>query len=300
MRIKNTFLAPCLIITCIALLTAVRFIDPSMLARRDNIYLSLVILQFLVLLLPAVFYTKIKGKGYISTLNMKMFMPDSIAFVLVCTLALILGSAAIRFVLEEFGVPRSDMILMRRIFPDISPAENPMFSLAAYAITPAIIEEFIFRGIIISEYRSGGRICAVVVSSLLFAFLHSGFENFILAFFIGVMLAFAVYVTGSIWSAVLIRFSYNLYSVYFETQLFTVLDRPKNNVFMIFIFVGLFLVSLIFLLGCAEKMFYSYALAGREPYERDDSFVCGKVSFKTSFISLPFIFCIVLYIITSV
>ncbi|MBQ7820670.1 MAG: hypothetical protein IJ391_00100 [Clostridia bacterium] len=112
MRIKNVYLAPCLVIASLALITAIRYIDPAMLARRDNIYLSLVILQFLVLLLPAVFYTKLKGKGYISTLNMKMFMPDSIAFIIVATLALIIGSGAIRFVLEQINIPRSDMILM--------------------------------------------------------------------------------------------------------------------------------------------------------------------------------------------
>ncbi len=286
-------------IMMIALVTAIRYIDPALLARRDNIYLSLVILQFLVLLLPAALYAKIKGKGYISTLNANIFTPDAIAFVLICALALILGSAALRFLCEQISIPRSDMILMRKSFPDIAPAADPLFLLVAYALTPAIIEEFIFRGIMISEYRSGGRICAVVMSSLLFAFLHFGFENFILAFFIGVMLSFAVYVTGSLWSAIIIRLIHNLYSVFLESHLFDLLDRPKNNIFMIFIFAGLFLTSFIFLLGCAEKMFYSYALAGREPHARDDSFVYGKVNIKTSFISLPFILCAILYIITS-
>ncbi|MBQ7820671.1 MAG: CPBP family intramembrane metalloprotease [Clostridia bacterium] len=174
-----------------------------------------------------------------------------------------------------------------------------MFTLVAYALTPAIIEEFLFRGVILTEYKSGGRVCAVVISSLLFAFMHYGFENLILSFFIGVMLAFSVYVTGSVWSAVLIRFAYNLYTLYLETQLFAVLDRPNNNVFMIFIFVGLFLLSLVLLLGCAEKMFYSYALAGRDPGTRDDSYVHGKVTFKNSLISIPFLVCLAIYIITS-
>ncbi|MBQ4136995.1 MAG: hypothetical protein IJD67_02690, partial [Clostridia bacterium] len=77
------------------------------------------------------------------------------------------------------------------------------------------------------------------------------------------------------------------------------LDRPNNSVFMIFIFLGLFLISLVLLLGCAEKMFYSYALAGREPGTRDDSFVTGKVSLKASLSSIPFLFCLLLYVIVS-
>ncbi|MBE6606408.1 MAG: CPBP family intramembrane metalloprotease [Ruminococcaceae bacterium] len=283
----------------LALVTAIRYIDPEMLAMRDNIYLSIVILQFLVFLLPAALYTKIKGKGYVSTLNMKMFAPDSIAFVLICAISTILGSAALRFVCEQASIPRSDMILMRTCFESIAPATDPLFLILAYALTPAIAEEFIFRGIIISEYRSGGRICAVIMSSLLFSFLHFRFQNFILAFFIGVMLSFAVYVTGSLWSAIIIRFLYNLYSIFLETRLFEVLDRPKNTIFMIFIFAGLFLTSLVLLLGVAEKMFYSYALLGKEPPLRDDSFVYGKLNLKASFISLPFIFCVIVYIITS-
>lgn len=299
MKIKNTFLAPCLVIVLLALVTSVRYIDPELLSKRNDIYLSFVIIQFLVLLLPAVLYIKLKGKGYGETVGMKMFAPDSIAFIIFCMFMLIAGSAAIRFVCEEIGIPRSDLILLRRLFPNTGTPDNPLFLLMAFALAPAISEEFIFRGVMISEYRSGGRVCAVLMSSLLFAFLHYGFENFILAVFVGATLAFAVYVTGSIWSAVAIRFIYNTYCIYLETQLFNVLDRPKNNIFMIFIFVGLFLLFLFFTLGCAEKMFYSYALENRETPERNDNFVYGKISIKSSLISLPFIFCILLYVITS-
>ena len=147
MKIKNTFLAPWLAIVSLALLTVIRYVDPAMLARRDNIYLSLVILQFLVLLLPAVFYTRLKGKGYISTIGLKIFMPDSIAFILIATIAIIAGSAALRFLLELINVPRSDTVLMRTVFSNISPASSPMFSLVAYALTPAIIEEFMCESI---------------------------------------------------------------------------------------------------------------------------------------------------------
>ena len=281
------------------LVTSIRFIDPERLARRDNIFLSFVIIQFLILLLPAVFYMKIKGKGYGSTLNLGIFTPDTIVFMLLCTLMLISGSAAIRFVSEECGIPRSNLVLLKNVFPETSDPENPVFSLLAFAFVPAVAEEFIFRGIMISEYRSGGRVCAVVMSSVLFAFLHYGFENFILAVFVGAVLAFCVYVTGSVWSAIIMRFVYNLYSIYLESQLFNILDRPKNNIFMIFVFVGLFLTCLFFTLGCAEKLFYSYALENRETPERNDNYVYGKVSLKNSFISLPFLLCTVLYIITS-
>lgn len=287
-------------ITMLALLTLMRYLDPQFLYAGDNVYLSLVILQFLIFLIPAVFYTKIKGKGYFSTLNMKMFTPDALAFILIMSASLILGSATLRFFCEELSIPRSDMILMRKSFENITLSFDPFFALIAYGLVPAACEEFIFRGIMISEYRSGGRICAVIVSSLFFSFLHYGFENFILSFFIGVMLSFAVYVTGSLWSAFIIRFIYNFYSLFLESNLFEILDRPKNNIFMIFIFGGLFLISVVSSLGCAEKMFYSYALAGKDPPLRDDSFVWGKPSLKTAFISVPFIFCFILYMIISI
>lgn len=300
MKIKNTFFAPCLVIVISALLVVLKLINPAILAHRENIYLSLVIIQFIAMLLPAVFYAKIKGKGYMSTLNMRMFMPDSIAFIILGIITLVVGSAALRFICEELGMPRSNIILMQKVYPDILPPDNFLYTMLAYAMAPALIEEFVFRGIMVSEYRSGGRLCAVIVSSILFSFLHYGFENLIISFFIGALLAFAVYVTGSLWSAVIIRFCFNIYTLYFETQLFTVLDRPKNNIFMIFIFLGFFLIVLIFLLGCAEKMFYSYYLEGRLPPERDDSYVCGKVSLKNAFVSLPFILNFILYIIISI
>lgn len=299
MKIKNTFLAPCLAIVMSALLAIMRLIDPSTLAHKENIYLSFIIIQFLVMLIPALFYIKVKGKGYTSTLSLKPFMPDSIAFIILCALTLIAGSAALRFICEEIGIPRSNMILMQKLYPDVAPPQNFLYPLLAFALCPALIEEIVYRGIMISEYRSGGRVCAVVASSVLFAFLHYGFENLILAFFVGVMLALSVYVTGSVWSAVIIRFIFNVYTLYFEAQLFTVLDRPKNNIFMIFVFLGLLLIILIFLFGCAEKMFYSYSLTKKRPPERNDSFVVGNINTKNVFISLPFILCAILYIIIS-
>ena len=82
-------------------------------------------------------------------------------------------------------------------------------------------------------------------------------------------------------------------------NLFGIMQNPNSWWTVPLIFAGLFLTSLVLLLGVAEKMFYSYALLGKEPPLRDDSFVYGKLNLKASFISLPFIFCVIVYIITS-
>ena len=42
----------------------------------------------------------------------------------------------------------------------------------AYAVLPALCEEFVYRGILCREYERGGVLRAVIVSALFFALLH--------------------------------------------------------------------------------------------------------------------------------
>ncbi len=282
-----------------ALLTVLRFTDKSVFEKQDNIYLAIIVLEFLVFLLPAAFYMKLKGRGYFSTLMPSMFKPEAAAFVVLSLFALIFGSAGLRFVTEQLGVGRGQMILMEAVFDDVGVSPSPAYMILTFALAPALCEELIFRGIMLSEYKSGGRFCGVFMSSLLFAFLHFGFENFLQAFFLGAYLAFAVSVTGSLPTAMLLRFFFALYELFLENQLFNILDRPNNPVFMIFILFGAFLAVLFFALGCAEKMFFSYSFENRPTPERDDSYVVGDVTLAKSLISIPFAVTVVMYVIIS-
>lgn len=85
--------------------------------------------------------------------------------------------------------------------------------LCARTATFPLIEEFTFRGWLLTAFRARfGPRSAVLVTSTLFAVLHfTAYPGLLVSHFcLAVILALAVFYTGSIWSAVLAHFAYNL------------------------------------------------------------------------------------------
>ena len=75
-------------------------------------------------------------------------------------------------------------------------------------------EEFVFRGIIFNSYRKDGNsLGAVLLSALVFGFMHMNFNQAGYAIVIGIALAFIMIATGSIWAPVIMHFIINAQSV---------------------------------------------------------------------------------------
>ena len=81
------------------------------------------------------------------------------------------------------------------------------------AVIPPVVEEFIFRGLIYHSYRKNGICGAALLSGLLFGVTHLNINQLCYAFVIGVMFAFLVEVTGSMWSSMIAHFAVNTYSI---------------------------------------------------------------------------------------
>ena len=81
------------------------------------------------------------------------------------------------------------------------------------AVIPALVEEFIFRGLFYGTYRKCGVLKGALMSGLVFGLFHLNINQFCYAFVIGVVFAFMVEATGSIWSSVLAHFAINTYSI---------------------------------------------------------------------------------------
>jgi sodium transport system permease protein len=70
--------------------------------------------------------------------------------------------------------------------------------LLALAVTPALCEELLFRGLVFSGLRRLGPIAAVVLSALLFAFAHASIYRLVPTFALGALLGYARLKSGSI------------------------------------------------------------------------------------------------------
>lgn len=126
------------------------------------------------------------------------------------------------------------------------------------ALLPAICEETAFRGVLFGTLQNKCRILvAVLITGAVFGLYHMNLIKFFVVGFLGCVLAYAVYKTGSIAVSMWMHFLNNLFSVlltFYEDQMasiFPILFREDPGVgeLAIFVMVGviLFAVSILLL-----------------------------------------------------
>lgn len=87
-------------------------------------------------------------------------------------------------------------------------------SLLIIAVVGPFSEEFVFRGIMYNSYRKDGNaLGAVLLSALVFGFMHMNLNQAGYAFVIGIALALLMIATGSIWAPIVMHFIINAQSV---------------------------------------------------------------------------------------
>lgn len=81
------------------------------------------------------------------------------------------------------------------------------------AVIPPLVEELVFRGIFFGSYRKAGMSGAAIMSGLIFGCFHLNINQGLYAFAIGIVFAYMVEATGSLWSSVIAHFAINTYSI---------------------------------------------------------------------------------------
>jgi len=86
-------------------------------------------------------------------------------------------------------------------------------SILILAVLPAIVEEYVFRGVVYGVLKPFGPRMAIIGSALLFALAHFNLLKFANALFIGLFLGYLVYRTGSMATGMVLHFINNLLSI---------------------------------------------------------------------------------------
>ena len=127
------------------------------------------------------------------------------------------------------------------------------------AIVPALCEEFLFRGAILSNLAPYGRGAAILFSSLLFGLMHQNLFQIIYTTVLGVVIGYVYVKTKSIWCCVLIHFINNGSSVLQEAITLTLEAKVADMIIIVMdiAIVSVGAVSLLFLIRKrAQKLTY--------------------------------------------
>lgn len=176
--------------------------------------LTLIGQQILLFLLPALLMGLLLVRDPWRTLRLRGCRCSSLLIAAVLALSLHAPILELMAHLQWFfppGLPEGSQVFLQKM---LGPSQPVLLVLAAAALTPAICEEFLFRGYVLSALdRPGRRGLAVVLTSLAFGGLHMLPQQVFYATLLGLILGLLAIRTGSLWPGLVFHFCFNGLSV---------------------------------------------------------------------------------------
>ena len=301
---KTILLTPSTLVLCTyVLLLFTKLIDVTLI-NRENEYFSVVILQLMIFLLPGALWCRFSGENYLKGLRLRLPRLNSVLLIISAAMLMISGGLLISMLLGGLDSLSKNFSLYDTFISktDGSLPSN-LYLLAAYAIIPAICEEFIFRGILCHEYECGGVPRAVIFSSLFFALLHFNPVNILVYLFSGVILALVLYSSRSLIGAMLTHLIYNIFGLFGQRYMNTLYKITGSSNFFLFVVAFCFLLFGAIFCHEASKLYKKYLYDGISSKYRLPV-LTAKEQIKASYLSVlkepSTIACFVFYIIASI
>lgn len=219
---------------------------------NDTLYYSLLIM-IMVLSITIPFgllslYNK-KPAGYSPWPTHKVKPSLFITVVIIGLAVTFLGNFVTNYISSFFST-----IGINFTYPE-SPTPKEPYALfiyyVAYTIIPALCEEFAVRGVALGLLRRHGDGFAVWVSAITFAIMHGNMTQAPFALIMGLISAYLVIYTGSIWVSVSVHFLNNLLSCVFS--MLTEWYGDIGNIVFIILFYGIIIVGVILLAVLVNK-----------------------------------------------
>ena len=253
---------PLLIMVVYAFILCVQFLSEDSLGLNDNPYLAVVVIQLLTYAVPSLFYTRLRGKDFTQSLRMRPFSPSVLLYIwhtavfMLCGVVLI-SIAMYSYFPDAFSVNSASQYaafaMNGRFF-------DGLYLVIAFAVLPAITEEYLFRGIIAAEYERYGVGVAIAMSSLVFAMSHFSLARFPVYLFSGIVLALCMYATKSLLASAVIHTLNNAFVLLSEKYVLHIADRQNVSFVLFIIIIGaVAVVSGMLMCYEAQGIYRSYA-----------------------------------------
>jgi membrane protease YdiL (CAAX protease family) len=248
------FTAPILVLFVMILLLAGEFYVKRATSSGENVLLSICIVQGIAFLAPTLLYYQLKHRKLSTSIFVSPVKISHGVFIIFASLLFFSGQILLKYFLYKFfGV---ESVSSTNISIEGVPAIQPIL---AFCLVPAICEEFFFRGVILSEYRSFGIIKAIIISSFFFAFCHFSFSGFLIYIFAGFMLSFLTVVCRSVFPAMILHFANNLIDLYAGNFFNNFASNDSDAYFFKFLLVLTFLISLWRVFSRMQHIYIRYA-----------------------------------------
>ena len=215
-------------------------------------YIFTFVVQILVLFGISVFgFSRLTGKSKKMVLNEYNFQKISKKSIFLCVLMGIIVyflnsyiASFFYYLMSLFGYSGAGAVAIADTYPIWLLLINIVFT----AVLPAVCEETVHRGMLLSQIKKQNVWKAVLISSLLFGLLHINIYQFFYATILGVLLAILTLSTKSIYPAMIVHFMNNAINVYMTFASANNLFSVKAVSFIYALGAGNNFLSVLFLL----------------------------------------------------
>ncbi len=169
---------------------------------------KLLLSQILFLVVPAFFLAFIRGYDIKKTFRLRAPRPLEAVIMLIMSPVMVVagfcaGFIALLAIKGAFG-----RVFLEGDVTDLMTNSLPI-SILLVAVLPAICEELLFRGMIQKGLERIGAFWSILLSGLMFGLFHFDFQRLAAQTIIGLLAAYAVYRTGSIFNGMILHFMNN-------------------------------------------------------------------------------------------
>lgn len=191
---------------------AITFIILGSILQGWNFKIGILATEFGMLVLPASIFMLIKRQSIREQFKFKAPKPMDLLKVVIAGLCFVPVVGLLNSVINLW------FVYGLKITPPQIPLEEgvlaPLITFLIAAATPGFCEEFFFRGMLLTEYEKRmSAFQAALVTAILFGVFHYNIMNLFGPIALGLMFAWLMQVTGSIWTAMLGHMVNNTFAV---------------------------------------------------------------------------------------
>ncbi len=229
---------------------------------KDSVFLVIIIIQIIVFAVPSFLYYGLRGGKLNYPVVSGKINANSVLFSVGALGVVFFGSLLIKLLFYSNGIEVSNS---KGYMDGLFALEDGKVGLfLAYALVPALCEEFFFRGIVLCEYKKYGSFNSIIISALYFTMVHFTADGFLIYLFAGFVLGSVTSVCRSIYPAVAIHTLFNAYSLYGNTAFIGTTVFNTSLLFVGFVLVLLLLLSTVLLLSRLELIYNGYSVFNKD------------------------------------
>jgi sodium transport system permease protein len=190
---------PAFVLTAFALVLVLSFYG-SLLLQSAGTIVTILVTEYGFFLAPTLLL--VAGFGFASRRTLALRRPPLLGLLAAVLIGSSAWAVAAGLLIRLLPPPESLVRALEQVLL-LDGAPAPLWLVwLVIGLTPAICEELFFRGLVLSGLRRIGCWPALLVCALLFGLAHSSVYRLMPTFFIGLLLSWLVWRTGSIWTSI--------------------------------------------------------------------------------------------------